>query len=70
MRKLVIIVVLLIFPVLVFADSNENVPQVSNNITESPDTGVEDYFIVLGSVSILLGVSVYIVNKKNIFMRF
>ena len=74
MNKLfMILFILLLTPMIVFADNedlnqdnNENIPT-SENITQSPDTGVEDYFITLGAISICLAGTVYVLNKKSIF---
>jgi len=74
MKKIVFsLILLLLFPCITLADTSENttssVPTTTNNISESPDTGVEDYFITLGIVSVILFASLEIMNKKNVFQK-
>ena len=73
MKKLLIFFIsLIIFPLIAFADdsfdNNDNQSSI-NNITESPETGVEDYFITLGIVSLVLIVGLEIANKKDLFKK-
>lgn len=41
----------------------------TNSNVKSPETGVEDYFLVLGIVGAVLITGLYIVNKNNIFKK-
>ncbi len=81
MKKILITLLMIaLLPIVVFADEGDE-PSVidnssttssttsstSNEVTTSPDTGVEDYFITLGIISVFLGGILYIVNKKNVF---
>ena len=72
MKKLVVLLlVFLLMPVMVMADepdSDETTTTTSSNI-QSPDTGVEDYFLTLAVVSVSLGTVLYILNKKNVFQE-
>ena len=72
-KMLIILFILLLMPIMVNADiedvnqnSDENITT-TENVTTSPDTGVEDYFITLGAISICLAGTVYVLNKKSIF---
>ena len=38
-------------------------------MVKSPETGVEDYFLVLGITTTILMVGLYIIDKKNIFKK-
>ena len=81
MKKILIsLFILLLMPVVVMADVNDLVDTNDGNtttssttitntesVTKSPDTGVEDYFLTLGVVSICLAGTLYIVNKKKVF---
>ncbi len=75
MKKiLVMILVLFMMPIMVMAaEEDENTTTstttTTSNIEKSPDTGVEDYFITLGAVSVSLGAVLYILNKKNVFQE-
>lgn len=46
-------------------------PPTSNNSggVTSPETGVEDYYLVLGSSILIISVVLYIINKKNVFKK-
>ncbi len=37
--------------------------------TENKETGVEDYFIVLGTIGIVVTVVLFIIDKKNVFKK-
>ena len=74
MKKIfMIFLILLLMPMIVFADieeesaNNNGNTEISENIEKSPDTGVEDYFVTLGAISICLVGTVYVLNKKSIF---
>lgn len=77
MKKLLIILLIIaLMPIIVFADESENPVNIENTsttsstineISKSPDTGVEDYFFILGIVSIVIAGTLYIINKKNVF---
>ena len=74
MKKFLIFLLIMLVPIMVFADENDEITnQTDNNVTveentvKSPDTGVEDYFLTLGVVCTSLGVVLYILNKKNVF---
>ena len=72
MKKLVVILlVFLLMPVMVMADTNDSddTTTTTSSTIESPDTGVEDYFLTLGAVSVSLGTVLYILNKKNVFQE-
>ena len=70
MKKIIFsLIILLIFPCIVYADEVETTTVTTTTITESPDTGVEDYFIVLTTASIVLIVTVEILNRKNVFRK-
>lgn len=74
MKKFLIFLLIMLVPIMVFADENDEITnQTDNNVTveentvKSPDTGVEDYFLTLAVVCTSLGVVLYILNKKNVF---
>ncbi len=74
MKKFLIFLLIMLVPIMVFADENDEITnQNDNNVTveentvKSPDTGVEDYFLTLAVVCTSLGVVLYILNKKNVF---
>ena len=69
LKKIILLISLLILmPCIVLADVNEeSVTTSDSEITESPDTGISDYFILLGSIFVILIIGVEILNKKTIF---
>lgn len=75
-KLLIILLIIVLMPIIVFADESENpvntentstTSLTTNEISKSPDTGVEDYFLILGIVSIVIAGTLYIINKKNVF---
>lgn len=42
----------------------------NNNLTDSPETGIEDYYTILIPSIIVISVVLYFVNKKSMFKKF
>ncbi len=74
MKKLLYFLLLIIlFPMIVWADTSESsseVKETAEEVIESPDTGVNDYFLVLGCITICISAGLYIINKKQIFQNY
>lgn len=66
-----LLVILLLFPLVVFADEPDytTTTQVPTTINENPDTGVDDYFLTLTIASVILIGTLTYVNKKNVFKK-
>ena len=48
-------------------DGDSSTPNEDNGT--NPDTGVEDYYLVLGTTAAVLIVGLFILNKKNVFKK-
>lgn len=70
-KYIVLIIVFLLFPLVVFADINEDntTTTVTTTLNENPDTGVDDYFLTLTIASVILIGTLTYVNKKNVFKK-
>jgi len=50
------------------SDDDKTADKADNNTTDkSPNTGVEDYIIGLTGAAVAIGISLYFINKKNMF---
>lgn len=52
------------------APGSEQTPkEETKDAVTSPNTGVKDYYIALGSIVVLLSLVLYIINRKNLFKK-
>ncbi|MDD4706040.1 MAG: hypothetical protein PHS24_02345 [Bacilli bacterium] len=49
--------------------STSNSTSTTNDEVKSPATGIDTYYIALGSIVFILSIGLYIVNKKNLFKK-
>ncbi|MDO4341708.1 MAG: hypothetical protein Q4C44_03080 [bacterium] len=50
-------------------NQNNNPGNQTNNSEKSPNTGVEDYYLVLGVGTVVLVTLLFVLNKKNVFKK-
>ena len=49
--------------------NNTTQANTNGNAAVNPQTGIETYYLVLGSVVVILGGALYYINKKNLFKK-